>query len=258
MTVPPAAPAPVATPSPTAPAKEESVLLNLVCNVVVPSVVLTMLSKPMLLGPFWAMVAALVFPCAYGIYDLVVRRKWNFFSLLGIGSVLLTGGLGLAQVDSFWFAVKDAAVPVLFGLAVYGSLWTRTPLIRTLLYNDKVVDTEKVSAALAQRGAQSDFDRLLVHATWMMSGAFFLSAVIHFILDRVILKSPVNTPEFAAELGRVMAMSPFVVVIPMMLMLICALWYLLNGIKRLTGLTLDDVFREPPPKEPKATPPAGA
>jgi len=244
-----------ATPDSSTPAaapravKEESLLLNLVCNVVLPALILAQLSKPARLGPLWGLIVALVFPLGYGVYDLAVRRKWNFFSVLGIASVSLTGGLGLCHVDGFWFAVKDGAVPLLFGVAVVGSLWTSTPLIRTFLYNDKVIDTPKVAAALAARGEQAAFDRLMVWATWMLATSFFLGAVLNYAAARWIIRSPAGTPEFNAELGKMTAISHTVLIVPTTLVLLGALWYLLAGIKRLTGLTLEDIFRQPPEKK---------
>ena len=228
--------------------KEENLWINLLCNVVLPAVILAQASKPTRLGPLWGLVVALLFPLGYGLYDLAVRRKWNFFSVLGLAQVSLTGGLGLSHIDGFWFAVKDGVVPLLFGLAVVGSLWTSTPLIRTFLYNDKMLDTAKVAAALATRGGQVEFDRLMVRATWMLASSFFLGAVLNYAAARFILRSPAGTPEFNAELGKMTAISHTVLIVPTMIVLLGALWYLLSGIKRLTGLTLDDVFREPPKK----------
>lgn len=246
---------------PTAPAvppeKQENILLNLICNVALPSFILIKFSAPgkvLLwqspgLGPMWALIVALAFPVLYGAYDLVVRRKWNFFSIVGFVSVLLTGGLGLFEVAAIWIAVKEAAVPLIFGVAVVGSLWTATPLVRTLLYSDKILDTGRVATELGKRGAQTAFDQLLVRATWLLAGSFFLSAVTNFVLARVVLRSPPSTPEFKAEMGRMLALSWPVNVLPSMVVTLLALWYLLAGIKRLTGLTLDDIFRQPPEKK---------
>lgn len=239
------------------PEKQENVLLNLVCNVALPSFILIKFSTPAKvlfwqspgLGPAGALVAALAFPILYGAYDLVVRRKWNFFSVIGFISVLLTGGLGLFEVAAIWIAVKEAAVPLIFGVAVVGSLWTETPLVRTLLYSDKIIDTSKVAASLAERRAQAAFDRLLLQATWLLAGSFFLSAVTNFLLAQVVLRSPPSTPEFKAEMGRMLALSWPVNVLPSLVVTLGALWYLLAGIKRLTGLTLDDVFHQPPEKQ---------
>ncbi len=245
---------------PTAPAalpeKQENILLNLLCNVALPSFILIKFSGPAKilgmqspgLGPVWALLAALAFPVGYGAYDLVVRRKWNFFSVVGFISTLLTGGLGLFEVAAVWIAVKEAAVPLIFGVAVLGSQWTATPLVRTLLYSDKIIDTARVAAALAARGTQAAFDRLLAQATWMLAGSFFLSATTNFVLARVVLKSPPDTVEFKAEMGRMLALSWPVNVLPSIVVTLGALWYLLAGIKRLTGLSLDDVFRQPPEK----------
>ncbi len=247
------------TAAPSAPPteKQENILLNLICNVALPSFILIKFSSPAKvllwqspgLGPMWALIVAVAFPVLYGAYDLVVRLKWNFFSVVGFISTLLTGGLGLLEVAAFWIAVKEAAVPLIFGVAVVGSLWTSTPLVRTLLYSDKILDTARVAEELAKRGAQAAFDQLLVRSTWLLAGSFFLSAVTNFVLAQVVLKSPPNTAEFKAEMGRMLALSWPVNVLPSMVVTLLALWYLLAGIKRLTGLTLDDIFRQPPEKK---------
>jgi hypothetical protein len=70
--------------------KRESLLLNLACNLAIPTFVLMQLSKDKWLGPHWGMAVALVFPLGYGIYDLIQRRKTNIFSVIGVLSVLLT------------------------------------------------------------------------------------------------------------------------------------------------------------------------
>src|SRR5205809_4148674 len=100
------------------PAKQENPLINILCNIVVPTVVLINFSTERWLGPLWGLIVALVFPISYGIYDLITRRKKNFLSMLGIISVLLSGGLALAKVGGMWFAVKDALLPTIIGVAV--------------------------------------------------------------------------------------------------------------------------------------------
>ena len=102
----------------TPPPKRENLLLNLACNIALPTLVLTKFSGEDRLGPMWGMVVALAFPFGYGVVDVIRRRKTNFFSIVGVLSVLLTGGLNQLKADVFWFAVKEAAVPTLFGVAV--------------------------------------------------------------------------------------------------------------------------------------------
>jgi len=229
---------------PARPVNKENLLVNLLCNVAVPALTLIFLSRPARLGPLWGLVVALTFPLGYGIYDLLTRRKWNFLSGFGLFSIAVTGGLGLLQLGGFWFAVKDGAIPVLFGCAIIGSLRTPTPLIRTLLYNDQVLDTQKVNAALAVRGAAAEFERLMVRATWLLAGAFFFTAVVNFTLARMVLKSPGGTPEFNAELGKMTVISHTVLIVPTLAVMLGAFWYLLAGATRLTGLTFDELFHD--------------
>ena len=226
-----------------APAKKENLLLNLVFNILIPTLVLSKLSTEARLGPAGGLVVALIFPLGYGVWDFIQRRKANFISIIGFASVLLTGGLGLLQVGGLGFAIKEAAVPTVIGLAVLISLKSKTPLVRTLLYNDQVIDVVRVEQALHARGSRPAFDRLLVSASCFLALSFLVSAALNFGLARYLLKSPPATAEFNAELARMHLLSWPVIVIPSMLMMVFSLWQLLGGIKRLTGLELDDIFK---------------
>ena len=242
---------------PSAPAKQENLLLNLIANIALPWAALSWLSKPTLLGPVWALVVAIAFPLVYGAWDLISRRKTNFVSIIGLASVILTGGLGLLKIDGFWFAVKSGAVPVAVGLAVLASMRTKRPLVREMLYNEQVIDVARVDAELAVRGNRAAFDRLLDNASYLLVATFVVSGVLNFGLARYIIKSPSGTPEFNAELARMHLLDIPVTTIPSMAMLMFALWKLLGGIKALTGLELDDIFKSPPEKT-KPTPKAAA
>ena len=233
----------------TPPPKQENLLLNLVCNLVLPALVLSKLSTPERLGPVYGLVVALAFPLAYGAWDYVQRRQANFISIIGFVSVLLTGGLGLFHVDGLWFAVKEAAVPTVIGIAVLVSLKTKKPLVHTMLYNPQVIDVPKVDAALDQRQNRSGFARLLVTSSYLLTISFILSAVLNFVLARYLLKSPSGTPEFNAELAKMHLLSWPVIVLPSLAMTLFALWRLLTGLKNLTGLSMDEIFRAPPPKK---------
>ena len=223
--------------------KPENMLLNLVCNIVVPTIVLMKFSTDRWLGPLWGLVIALIPPVAYGIYDLITRKKTNFLSVLGFVSVLLSGGLGLMKADGFWFAVKDAAVPSLIGIAVLVSLRTKTPLVNQLFYNEQILDVARVDAALAERGERPAFERLMRHASIWLAVSFLVSAVLNFGLARYILKSPPATPAFNEELGKMHLLVWPVIVIPSMVVMMTVFWKLISGLNRLTGLTTDEIFK---------------
>ena len=226
--------------------KPENLLFNLVCNVVLPTVILAGFSGERWLGPKWGLVIALGFPVGYGLYDFSVRRRWNFISIIGFASVLISGGFGLLKVGGFWFAVKDAAIPGVIGLAVLASMRAKAPLVNELLYNPQVIDVERVEAGLTARGTQNAFTGLLRRSTGLLSLSFFVSAALNFFLARHLIRSQPGTAAFNGELAKMHLLSWPVIVLPSMAMMMLVLWRLMHGIKALTGLELDDIFRSPP------------
>ncbi|RLA05529.1 MAG: MFS transporter, partial [Gammaproteobacteria bacterium] len=112
-------------------------LIDLLISIIIPSVILMKLSGDQWLGTTYALLVALAFPFSYGVYELIIHKKFNFISLLGIVSVLLTGGIGIMELEPKWLAIKEAAIPLIIGLVVLGSMKTRYPLVKTLLFNPK-------------------------------------------------------------------------------------------------------------------------
>ena len=197
------------------------------------------------------LIIALCFPVIYFIYDYFKRQKYNFISILGLISVLLTGGIGILNIPTQWFAVKEAAIPALIGIAVVVSLKTRYPLIRTLLYNPDVLNVDKVHAALVAHQSEAAFEKLLSKCTYLLATSFLLSAVLNFILARSIVVSPSGSDAFNAEVSKMMAWSWPVIVIPSMVIMMFTLYLLLNGIHKMTGLKLEDVLHGAADSKPK-------
>ena len=131
--------------------KQENPLVNLAFNIIIPSVILSKASSDEYLGTFYAFIVALAFPILYGLYDFIKSKKHNFISILGFVSILLTGGLGLLQVDGIWFAVKEAAIPAIIGIVVIASLKTTKPLVKTLLFHDNFMHVDKVNQHLEEK-----------------------------------------------------------------------------------------------------------
>jgi hypothetical protein len=220
----------------------ENQLLSLVINIAIPAIVLMKLSGEEYLGPVMGLIVALMFPLVYGLTDFWRRRSINFIAALGFVSVLLTGGIGLLQLDPQWIAVKEAAVPGIIGLAVVASIKTRHPIVRAIMYNDQIIDVPAVEAALQHHGTREDFDRSLVTASWLLAASFFVSSVLNFALARYIVRSDPGTVAFNEELGRMTALSYPVIVIPSMAVMMVALWYLFRSIKKLTHMKLEEIF----------------
>ncbi|SHE86025.1 hypothetical protein SAMN04487965_0810 [Microbulbifer donghaiensis] len=222
--------------------KKEGLLANLLLNIVIPTLILTKLSGDDWLGTKWAIVVALAFPLIYGLRDLLQSGKINFFSALGIVSILLTGGISLLELDAKYIAIKEAAIPGLLGVATVVSLYTRWPLVKTLIYNDRILDTGKIARVLAGNGNESAFERTLQQASWMIAGSFFLSSALNYILAKVLLQSPPGTEAFNEELGKMTALSFPIIALPATIILMLVLFFLFRRIGKLTGLKLEEIM----------------
>lgn len=224
------------------PPKQENMLLNIALNIVVPSLFWSKGDEVFGLEPSAVLVIALLFPIGYGIYDLVRRKKYNFFSVIGFFSLLITGSVGLLELDSGLIAIKEAAVPLLFGLAVVISLLTPKPLVRLFLYNDQIFDVPKVDAELDRRGTHGEFDQLMVFCTRLLAISFIISGGLNFMLASLIVKSPSNTDAFNDELARMNLLSWPVILLPSLGIMMFALFKLIKGLKELTGYEFEDVM----------------
>ncbi|MEN9810462.1 MAG: hypothetical protein RLZZ488_2029 [Pseudomonadota bacterium] len=227
----------------TSPSKQNSsMLFNLALNVILPSVILTKLSDPSKLGPVMAFWLALAFPLGLGIWEFIRSRKFNFFSGFGLLNVALTGGLGFLSADGFWFAVKEAAIPLALGIVVLVSIKTKMPLVQTLLFNEAVINMPKIKEQLNQNGRHKEFESLVQRATLLLAASFFMSATLNFALARIILKSPAGTPEFNVELGKMTALSFPVIALPVLAFTLLIFFYVFTALKKITSLSGEDIF----------------
>lgn len=215
---------------------------NLLFNILLPVVILTRFSGEDYLGPVWGIVVALAFPIGYGIWEIRQTNKINTFSVIGVISVFLTGGISLLQLDPKYIAIKEAAVPALLGVAVLVSQFTRFPLVRTLIFNAQLFAMEKVQHALDERGTAPLLERRLRLVTYIITASFMLSAVLNYVLARVILVSQPGTSAFTEELGRMTALSYPVIALPSTVILMGAIFYLLNQLRKLTGLGMEELL----------------
>ena len=225
----------------TEPAKPNA-LLEIGVTILAPALVLMQFSGDQSLGPLNALLLALAFPLAWGLWDGWRRHKFNWLAALGVVSTLLTGGIGLMKLDPGWLAIKEAAVPTLIGLVIMGSAWTNKPLIHLMVFNASLFDVGRVQRALDAKGTAAAFEQRLRQGTFMLAGTFFFSAVANYFLTRAVVTSPAGTEAFNAELGRLTLLSYPIIAIPSMLMMMGMLYWLARQAKSLTGLELGDML----------------
>lgn len=217
-------------------------MIDLLVSIIAPSVVLMKLSGDDALGASGALITALAFPLGWGLFELFKYKKFNWIALLGLISVLLTGGIGLLQLDPKWLAIKEAAIPGLLGLAVLVSTFTRYPLIRAMLFNPAVMNVDKIKQKLEEYGCSEAFDSQLLTITYLLSATFFFSSLMNFILAKWIVTSPAGSVAFNEELAWMTLLSYPVIVIPSMLMMMGIIYYLWRTIHAMTGLPLESML----------------
>jgi len=176
--------------------KKPSPFIDLLVSIVIPSIILMQLSGPERLGPTAALIFALSFPVGWGMYELLKNKKKNWVAVIGVISVLLTGGIGLLQIDSKWLAVKEAAIPAAFGIGVLIASKLGFPIVRKLLFNPAIMNTERIDAELDKKGNRSAFEKRLDNANYFFVGTFAFSAVMNYLLATWIVQSDSGTEEF--------------------------------------------------------------
>jgi len=104
------------------------------------------------LGPVWALVLGCALPIGYGIYDYVVRKVFNLLSVLGLVAVLLKGVFGILKTSAFWIACSEAALPLLFGIAILFTIRGQEPLVQRFLLSPQLFDIDRIRRQLGLRG----------------------------------------------------------------------------------------------------------
>ena len=190
---------------------------------------------------------AVFFPVAYGGYDFNRRRKWNFLSILGAISALLTGGIGLIPGGTVsMFAIKEATLPALLGILTIVTLNTKRPLVKMLLYNPDIFQVDKIDHHLSENGTKLQFHKLLTKCTWLLAISFVFSAILNYLLARfiVVTEPSIDKNAFNDEIGVMMGWSFPVISLPCMIVSGYAIWLLIRGIKNFTGLNIEDAMKQ--------------
>ncbi len=249
--------------------KDEHPLANILINVIVPVLILSLFSKdpvlqamlgkavrPWHLGPVKAIILALALPIGYGIWYFVKTRKPNFFSGIGLLSVVLTGGLtlylwnpdGTVKANAgLFFGLKEALIPLMLGIAILFSQRTANPLIRVFLYNASIFDIPKIEGRIAELAAESAYTQLLLGATRLFATSFFLSSLMNLGLAQWFFRGfdaqAVDALEvYNGIIAKITGWGFAVIGLPILIFLFFTLMRLLAGLRRLTGLKDDELM----------------
>jgi hypothetical protein len=223
-------------------------LLNISLNVILPVLILHRLTG--LLGALGALGLALSLPLAKGLYDLWKFRRANYFSVLGIINVTMTGSLAVLGLGGLWFAAKEAIFPGLIASFVLASSFGQSPFIKTLLVNPQIMRIDEIHLKLQELNQWEHFNHTLRRATQFLAGSFLFSAICNFILALRIFTPIEQSLEAAAraealnhQIAQMTMWAMAVTLVPSMLMISAILWYLLKRLQLATSMTTEQILR---------------
>lgn len=248
---------------------QEHPLANILINVLIPVFALSVLSKdPELqaslgkeariwyIGPVYAMIVALALPIGYGVWHFIKSKKANFFSILGLISVLLTGGLTIYLWNKdgtvkphagLLFGIKEGLIPLILGFAVLLSHRWSTPMIKVFLYNDTLFDIKKIEARVDEISARDRYESILLGATRLFALSFLISSLMNLALAQWFFRDFDPTTADALEVynaivGKVMGWGFAVIGVPILVFLFFTLQRLIKQLHKLTGLSDKDLL----------------
>ena len=220
--------------------QQKDSFLNLFLDIILPVLVLNQLSKRFgENGPLIALIVALSIPIGHGLYDIIVKKKKNIFSILGVVNISMTGGLALFNFEGFWFAVKEAAFPAVIGIAVFWSSFTSKPFVKMILFNKNLMKLDLINEKLEERGFNKEFKEHLKHLTLLLAGSFFFSAVLNIA---PVLSDLEKSTILNEQIAKMTWLSFLVIALPSLVIMVGIFWYMIKGIKKYTGLDFKDVI----------------
>lgn len=231
--------------------KRENPIYNLGFNILLPVIILnkgqSFFSSEK--APIYTLLIALLFPFLYGLKDFITEKKINWLSVIGLISVALTGGLALLQLEGIYFAIKEAAIPLILAVVTVGSIFFQKPLASIFIFQSSLFDKQKIEEKLQENQTEKDFKRLMNLSTLALSASFVLSAILNFLIAIYVFKDRDSNMEenlkrqmLNEQVADMTWMGYVFIALPLTLITALLLWWILKQLKALTGLTLEELM----------------
>ncbi len=237
-------------------------LLNIAMSVIAPVLILSKCSEKG--DSFWqmgttpALVIALSLPIAYGIYNFWETRKYDALNLLGLLGVLFTAvvtvyattgdGEQIRPNTPWWFAAKEAFIPLLMAAAIMLTAKTKGALLRVFLYSDAIFDVVRIEKRCEDSQLNIPYEQCLWQASLMTAGSLVFSSVLNFGLALYFLLPVLTLPAAEQALAynyaiKDLTWAGFIVIsFPLLLTLFGVLMYLIKRLQAITGMSRDELM----------------
>ncbi|MEK6554204.1 MAG: VC0807 family protein [Bdellovibrionota bacterium] len=232
--------------------KPENPFVGLLFNIVLPVMILNQVTKRFgEANAGLALVLALALPIGYGLYDYFANSRKNYVSLFGVVNVAFTGGLAVLKLEGIWFAVKEAAFPLLLGIAVIISGLINKPFVKTMLWNPQVFDIDRIERAIFAKNGDPKLTTLFKTSNWVFALSFFLSSLLNFVLaNRIFTRIDESLSETTKQqvlndqIAQMTWQGYIVIALPLMILMMGLMWFIIRSIRKESGLTFEEIFKD--------------
>ena len=194
---------------------------------------------------------ALAFPVVYGALDFIKNKRKNIISLFGCLNVLLTGGFALYKLSGIWFAVKEAAFPLLIGIFIFISAYMKKSCFEYLIHHSHIFKWDLIVERVEEAKSGQKLKSLLKKSTILFSLSFFISAGLNFILALYIFSAK-GLPEGLSSEQKDLILNKniadmtwmgFVVIgLPMTIFAIGIFWSFVKQLTKITQLNMEQIL----------------
>jgi len=230
--------------------KKENPFISLIANLILPVVILNKSHLfPTEHKALIALVVALSFPLGYGIWDYFTNSRKNYVSILGVINTLVTGAFAVLKLGGDWFAIKEAAFPAILGVTVYLSSYFKKPLLKTMLFASGLFRFDRIDEAAKEANNETALEKVYIKCNNLFAVSFFVSALLNFFLALYIfspLPHDLSEEEKSVVLNEQISQMTWkgmlVIGLPMMIFLGLTFYILFKDLKKVTGLTEDEIL----------------
>ena len=231
--------------------KKENPFLNLGFNIILPVLILNKGQNFITVenSAVFILILSLAFPFFYGLKDFIWDKKINWLSVIGLLSILLTGGLALLKLEGIYFAIKEAGIPLILAIIFAGSVIFKKPLAYIFIFKSSLFDIERIQSQLSINNNEKKFKSLMNKATLFLSASFVLSAILNFFIAIFVFKDiDPQLTESSKELiinkqvADMTWMGYVFIALPLTFVTAFLLWWILKQLKFLTGLSLEELI----------------
>lgn len=216
-------------------------MINGIVNILLPVAILLSLSDDDRLGPIPALLLAIGIPATYGVWDLFRTRKVSASAIMGVISVLLTGVIGVFELSTDLFPIKEALIPVGFALILLVSNRMSLPVVKLLF--DMVQRKDRVERMVRERGVEQQYRAHIERSGSIWAGIMVLSGVMKFALSSIIMDAPAGTEAFNTQLAFYELVQIPTSMMVTMVLILSLIYSIAKGTGALVGLPPSEVLR---------------